>query len=115
MSVYAQMAGDGRLTLDELRALRYIAERGWAEVKSERSPDAPYAPAPLTSRAAHAIIGALSKVDAALVDAERRRRSEEDGGDDPLVIRALSFGPPVGTPRRVAGGGPAQGFGPQSS
>ena len=91
MTLFARMTGRERLTLDELRALRYLAERGWSELKKERGIDMPYSPPPITRRAVDAIMGAITKIDRSVMETEARMDPEERATEPPFVIRSETF------------------------
>lgn len=100
MTVYAKMTGRRRFTLDELRVLQVLAERGLDAIKLEGAREIPYGAAPLTERACHAIIGALQKVDAALNDVEHRAQAARGAPPLPLDLRESTYLPLLDSPRK---------------
>ena len=86
---FVRMKGDQRLTAKEAEALLYLAERGWKEVKAERSSTAPYGPLPLTDEAAKAFVDSLEKLDTANREVRSRITTEEGAPPLDLVVRGI--------------------------
>lgn len=91
MSMYETM------TVDELRALQILAERGWSELKKEHHPGLPYGAPPLTDRASLAMIDAMTKLDIALSTArenlKKMPRPEGEKREPPLTVRHPGWRP----------------------